>query len=477
MRSLFQQIRLHALAYPARPAVMLADRVITYGMVQSGINSVRHVLSEHRLEPDTCVAILMDNPGRHLIVALALMADGHAVASLRPELLQNAVSAGVTTVISEGRLPLMRGARAIFADENWFTRHDAPTRHLPASQPNRIIRIIFTSGSTGQPKPVAQSQRALMARLENAFMNGASKHNRVMTSYGMSGTGFSHALQTLTSGGTICYARPGEFIPVMQFCNVDELRGSVGQVRSIMQEHDAMSRPLRLKSVRASGAFLPPDLMDDIRSSFGCDVVTPYSSNEAGVIGYATGALLDMRRNRGNCYIAMCDIEIVSETDAVLPKGEEGLIRVRSPETCLPFTGALIESDGAEHTWLYTGDRGRIEPDELLVIAGRNDEVINVGGGKIDPEILESIIMTHPAVDDVATIRMTGKDGLDEVWAVVKVREHLALEALNEWFARRLVGEMRSVRIAHLEIVDHIPRTATSKIARDTLRKRMKRMG
>jgi acyl-coenzyme A synthetase/AMP-(fatty) acid ligase len=473
MKTLFQQIELHALSHPARPAVMLTDRVITFAMVQSGVDSVRHVLAQHRLEPDTCVGVLIDNPARHLIVALALIANGHAAASLRPDLLAAGVAAGVTNLITDTPLPITPGVKPLFADDKWFALADAPRRPLPVDQPERIIRVFFTSGSTGRPKAIAITQRAMMALVFDSFAVGTSKHERTMTAFGMSGPAFHQALQTLSSGRTLCFAPPSDAVQLMSYCNVDEWRGTVGQVRAMMERHEAMDRPLSLKQITIGGAFLPPDLADALRSSFGCELITPYATAESGLIGSASGALLAKRRERGNCYSLLCEVEIVSDTDEILPKGTEGLIRVRSPSICRPFTGALVEEDGANDMWHYPGDRGRIDPDGLLIVTGRNDEVINIGGGKIDPEVLENLVRDHPAIEEIAALRMTDDAGLEQAWAVAKVRHPLTLEDLNKWLGARIKGEMRGVRFARLEIVDDIPRTHTAKIARGALRKRL----
>ncbi|MDA9176055.1 hypothetical protein N9O95_03095 [Alphaproteobacteria bacterium] len=41
---------------------------------------------------------------------------------------------------------------------------------------------------------------------------------------------------------------------------------------------------------------------------------------------------------------------------------------------------------------LLTGDRGFIDQDDILIVTGRVDEVINRGGEKIDPKVIEESI-------------------------------------------------------------------------------------
>ncbi|MFN3892481.1 MAG: class I adenylate-forming enzyme family protein [Beijerinckiaceae bacterium] len=471
MRLLLQQIRLHALAQPARPAIMLADRVITFGMVQSGIDSVRQVLFDLRLEPDTCIGVLVDNPARHFIIALALISNGHAFAPLRVDLVSAAKAAGMTTLISDAPLSTDTAVRAISADENWFMRQNAPQRPLPHFQPNRIVQVAFTSGSTGRPKPIAYTERALSARVARNFLVGIGKTERIMSAYGISGPGFQQALQMLTCGRTICFAPPPDILRVTSYYNVEELRGSVAQIRGLLNDNETAGRPVHLKQISAGGAYLPYQLAQEIRESFRADLICPYSAVEAGGIGCASGELLKLRAQRGNCYSVLTDIEIVDDDDNVLPDGTDGRIRVRSPQTARPFDGSLVEPEHAWKEWVTLGDIGRIEPDGLLVLTGRNDEVINFGGAKVDPEVIENLLRTHPAVEDAAVLRMIGSDGLHEAWAVLKSRGVVPLEAINAWLSARLTGELGAFHLTRVEIVSEIPKTPTAKVARGALRK------
>ena len=58
--------------------------------------------------------------------------------------------------------------------------------------------------------------------------------------------------------------------------------------------------------------------------------------------------------------------------------------------------------------WFYPGDLGSLAPDGLLRIAGRADEVINLGGEKISPETLEEQVRLIHGVADVAAFALPG---------------------------------------------------------------------
>ena len=170
-----------------------------------------------------------------------------------------------------------------------------------------------------------------------------------------------------------------------------------------------------------------------------------------------------------------CDLEIVDEEGSPLPAGAEGRIRVRSPQTSRPFIGAPMEPAGASDAWVYPGDVGRLDPDGVLVVTGRLDEIINYGGAKTDPETIESVLANHPAIVEGAALRMPAADGTQEAWAAVVPRAPLTLEGLNAWLASRLTGELGAFQFARLELVSDIPRTEAAKVARAALRGRLLR--
>ncbi len=83
-----------------------------YRMVWAGVESVESILRDLRLDAQKPVGILIDNPARHLIVALALLKVGITSTSLRSDLLETAWAAGVQILLAEGRFPRAnRGAR------------------------------------------------------------------------------------------------------------------------------------------------------------------------------------------------------------------------------------------------------------------------------------------------------------------------------------------------------------------------------
>jgi acyl-coenzyme A synthetase/AMP-(fatty) acid ligase len=229
--------------------------------------------------------------------------------------------------------------------------------------------------------------------------------------------------------------------------------------------------PLRIEQFSTGGGQLTVEMADEIVRVFKSNVINTYSSTETVHMGLAAGAVLEMRRSKGNCFVPCAEIEIVSDTGSPLAVGKEGRIRARSWAMGWPYAGNLTETEEVKGDgWFYPGDVGLIDADGLLIVTGRVDEVINDGGVKFTPETMEAQLKRHPKIDDVAVVRMQDGARQAEAWIAVVAKEPISLEVIQDWMAQNIAGELGAVRFARLFRVDSIPMTATGKVARQELR-------
>ena len=130
-------------------------------------------------------------------------------------------------------------------------------------------------------------------------------------------------------------------------------------------------------------------------------------------------------------------------------------------------TAFAIDKDG----WFHTGDAGFFDEDGFLTISDRIKDMIITGGENVYPAEIESELMRHPAIAEVGVIGEADPQWGERVVAVAALKPGAAL-TLDE--LRAFAGE----RLAHfklpkrLEIVDALPRNATGKIHKPTLRQR-----
>jgi acyl-CoA synthetase (AMP-forming)/AMP-acid ligase II len=117
--------------------------------------------------------------------------------------------------------------------------------------------------------------------------------------------------------------------------------------------------------------------------------------------------------------------------------------------------------------WFYTGDRGRLTKEGLLILEGRTSEVINSGGVKRAPELIEEIALRHPDVAEAAAFGALGPDGIEEVNLAIVARAPISQQQLIAWCAGR------GLEVSRVFYVDALPKTPMGKIRRDELKTRL----
>ena len=132
---------------------------------------------------------------------------------------------------------------------------------------------------------------------------------------------------------------------------------------------------------------------------------------------------------------------------------------VRLSRSTRSTAAALVDA------WYHTGDRGRIDPDGSIWLAGRIKDEINRAGFKVQPAELDKLLSGHPAVAEACAFGQPDPIGGEAVAAAIRLKEGAAAtaEELREWCRSRL---RREAVPEHWYFVSEIPRNARGKVAR-----------
>jgi acyl-CoA synthetase (AMP-forming)/AMP-acid ligase II len=163
---------------------------------------------------------------------------------------------------------------------------------------------------------------------------------------------------------------------------------------------------------------------------------------------------------------------MVDEDDKVLPPGEAGVIRLRSPGMARSIYGGVTSGSGDSFKggWAYPGDIGAFDDDGFLHLLGRTSDLIIRGGANVHPSEVELVIGEHEEVQDVAVVGFTKLPEGEEIAAFVVSSSNLSEAALDAHCRARLAPDKRPRRFV---FVSDLPRNANGKILRTELRKRL----
>ncbi|MHA7125310.1 o-succinylbenzoate--CoA ligase [Janibacter indicus] len=267
------------------------------------------------------------------------------------------------------------------------------TPSLPEGEPPADLAIaIATSGSTGTPKLSLLTAANLIASAEATAQRLGGHGQWLLALPPHHIAGLQVLLRSIAAGTTPVALDPSGVTP---FALVEATAGMHAERRYTSLVPTLLARlvddPLGLEALRrfdailVGGAATPAALLDRARSE-GVRVVTTYGMSETG----------------GGCVYNGQPLQGVAvRTDAA------GALEIGGPVVAHGYLGAdtgAFRSEGGQR-WFRTGDRGSVDDKGRVSVTGRADDLINTGGLKIAPRVVEEAVLAHvPAVTEAVVV-------------------------------------------------------------------------
>ena len=263
-----------------------------------------------------------------------------------------------------------------------------PEGELPAD----LAVAIATSGSTGTPKLSLLTAANLIASAEATAQRLGGHGQWLLALPPHHIAGLQVLLRSIAAGTTPVALDPSGVTP---FALVEATAGMHAERRYTSLVPTLLARlvddPLGLEALRrfdailVGGAATPAALLDRARSE-GVRVVTTYGMSETG----------------GGCVYNGQPLQGVAvRTDAA------GALEIGGPVVAHGYLGAdtgAFRSEGGQR-WFRTGDLGSVDDKGRVSVTGRADDLINTGGLKIAPRLVEEAVLAHvPAVTEAVVV-------------------------------------------------------------------------
>ena len=119
--------------------------------------------------------------------------------------------------------------------------------------------------------------------------------------------------------------------------------------------------------------------------------------------------------------------------------------------------------------WRRHGDRVNVNRDGYIQSIGRSDDSGNIGGIKVSALLIEHAVNQSPKVAESVAVFVSQKRGPDELLVVVVCGESVNTESpleLKDELNNLIKAVNPLIRLSYLNIVDHIPKTASGKLMR-----------
>lgn len=361
-------------------------------------------------------------------------------------------------------------------------------------EPQSVAVQLFTSGTTGKPKAAILRHENLTAYIIGTVEFGAAEESDavLVTVPPYHIAGISAVLSSTYACRRMVQLEnfePRAWLKAAQdemVSNAFVVPTMLGRILDLMQ---ASAEPVELPNLRAiayGGGKMPQATIEaamrlmpqvDFTNAYGLTetsstiaVLTPDDHRQAfasedpalrrrlASVGQPTGAV---------------EMEIRDESGQVLGPNQPGLIFVRGGQVSGEYKeqGSTLSGDG----WFCTKDLGYLDEAGYLFLEGREDDVIVRGGENISPGEIEDVLITHPAVADVAVVAVPDEQWGEAVAAAVVLVDGVSV---SEGELKEMVRErLRSSRVPQLMVFrKELPYNETGKLLRRIIRQELASM-
>ncbi len=336
--------------------------------------------------------------------------------------------------------------------------------------------ILYTSGTTGHPKGAMLTHGNLYSNARDAgnYLQ-ISGEDRIITTLPVFHV---FALTVVVNAplmkrGTLLVAprfSPGEIFKLAADYKATVFAGVPTMFNFLYQFEEGNPKAFEnLRLAISGGASLPVSLLHNFEQKFNVRVSEGYGLSEASPVTCFNP--LDRERKAGSIGQSIMNVEnkVVDELGNEVPVGEVGELIVRGPNVMkgyykLPEETAIAIRNG----WLYTGDLAKKDEEDYFYIVDRKKDLIIVGGFNVYPREVEEVLFAHPNVIEAAVIGLPDPDFGEAVHAYVVLKDRsMTAEQLQAYCAEHIVKYKVPKSI---EILDELPKNATGKILRRSLK-------
>jgi acyl-CoA synthetase (AMP-forming)/AMP-acid ligase II len=456
-----------------------AHRSITYGRLANTVEDLAAELKQC-LPPGATVMLCYPNLPGYVPAFLAVLAAGYALFPVSSDM-TNAELAGAAgraraaaIIVTADNAPR---ARELFQQGSTLTHLSENAVLLTAPKWQADVNpgpalLLQSSGTTAEPKIVRRSAESL-DRVSRSMVraSGLATDDRVLAAVPLCHSyGLEHGLLAPIWAGSCVHVCRKFDLPVV----LDELReGQITMLPGVPFMFDMLRAAAQtpfgsLRRAYSAGGPLPRETFHAFDQKFGVRLGQVYGSTEVGSVTFNDPHDADFDPASVGMPMEGVSVRILDTDDAPinsphLPSGQ-GQVAIAAPSM---FSGYVNEEPAPliEGHFL-TGDLGVLNAKGALTITARINLLIDVGGRKVNPAEVESVLRQHPLVGQCVVVPMRLSDTVCRLRAILTPsRPHVELSAQElRCFARQRLSGYKVPRV--FEIRQTLPTSPAGKVLR-----------
>lgn len=377
-----------------------------------------------------------------------------------------------------------------------LTAPGGPVAQAPTPSPDDPALILFTSGATSEAKGVVSSHRAVCQALFNIdFIGAVSAMTSPEAIAAYMQRGFApttltavplfhvsglHAqlLTSLRHGRRLVFMRrwdPARALELIRDEHITQFNGAPSMVLQLLEQpgFDRAGAARSLGGLGFGGAGMPQRLIDQVGRHMASTMTgIGFGLTETNGVGAAaSGLLFEQSPHAAGAVSPLIECRIVDEQGHALPTGRAGEIWLRGASLMQGYWQQPEATARAmQGGWFRTGDVGVLDEHGLLRVVDRIKDVINRNGEKIAAAEVESCLLLHPEVLEVAVYGVSDATTGEAVVAEVVPRPGSQLEA--EALRRHAAQHLAAYKVPlHMRVrTEPLPRNPAGKALKSPLR-------
>jgi len=351
------------------------------------------------------------------------------------------------------------------------------------SAPDDTAFWLYTSGSTGRPKGVLHLQKSMEHALNNfakQILNMTEDDVTLSASKLFFAYGLGNGMFFPLGAGATTVLLKDKPTPELIFEAIEKYKPSIffgvpTLYGAMLDYHDRSEKKFDLSSIRicvSAGEQLPATFVTRWKEQFNLDILDGIGSTEALHI-YLSNTPDNIKPGSTGRLVPGYDAKIVDENFEEVGVNEVGELVLKGDSILSGYWSNRAENKRKLHgEWMRTGDQYSKDEDGFFWYQGRTDDMMKVGGIWVSPIEIESVLISHKDILEVAVVGQELEKGLMKPKAYVVLKEGIEGNADK---AQELKDYCRSNLAKHkfpreIQFMNELPKTSSGKIQRFRLK-------
>jgi long-chain acyl-CoA synthetase len=487
---------------PTKPAILFKEEKVTFSDLNILSNRVAHRLLNVGVKKGDRTVLLLQNCPEFVVAYFAILKIGAIAvvldfrlspAEMEPIFEETEVTAAITSVRQKVFIDrvlrmvptlqhiIVTGAKGEDIGD-WHSYEEIIEKEfserisIPLQEEDESL-YLYTSGTTGRSKGVVLTNDHL------TYFPETLRHAMLMSEQDIYGLvlPMSHIagpciLNLMVECGltvsVIDEMKPKKILDAVQNHRITHFSGPPSIFQMILniphwERYDCSS----LRAIAMMGTVVPKHLMKEFAERFPhLQPVQGYGATETSPLLTYT-RLKDAPRKMASVGKAAprVELKIIGQDGKEVEVGQIGEIIARGPQVMKGyFKDPEATARKIKNGWYHTGDLGRFDEEGYLYVLGRADDMVISGGLNVYPSEVETVLLSHPKVQEAAVVGIPDSKRGEVIRAIVVLRH-------GETATRREILSFCKERLAgfkmprQLEFRDSLPKSSTGKIVKRQL--------